>query len=90
MGWLIMVGLALLALAGGLAYSAAQSVQAGARTPSNAPAVTQGSLKIDPGQVEMGNIKLGTTVNTSFKLQNVGDKPITITEKPYIEVVAGC
>ncbi len=88
LGWLVAAGIAALALLLGGLYVANQS---GASTVAvNKPTVTQGSLKIDPGEINMGDIKLGRTVDASFKIQNVGDKTVTITDAPFIEVVKGC
>ncbi len=48
------------------------------------------SIKVDKPETNLGDIKLGKTVQTSFRVMNVGDQPLTITEKPYVEVVEGC
>jgi hypothetical protein len=47
-------------------------------------------LQVDQDQVDMGDIKLGQTVQTLFTLTNAGDQPLQITEPPYIEVLEGC
>ncbi len=88
LGWLVAAGIAGLALLLGGLYAASQG---GTGTiAANKPAVTEGSLKIDPGEVNMGDQKLGRVVNASFTIQNVGDKTLTISEQPYIELVKGC
>ncbi len=88
LGWLVAAGIAALAMLLGGLYLGNQG---GTGSPAlNEPAVTQGSLKIDPGEVNLGDIKLGRTVDASFKIQNVSDKTVTITDAPYIEVVQGC
>ena len=89
LGWFVAAVIAALVLLVGGLYAASQG-GGGSAAAVNAPAVVKGSLKVDPGQIQMGNIKLGRTVDASFKIQNVGDKPLTITEAPYIEVVTGC
>jgi len=48
------------------------------------------SLQTDQDQVELGDVKLGTTVHVSFQLKNVGDQPLQFSELPYVEVVEGC
>lgn len=48
------------------------------------------SLKVDKQKVDLGNIKLGRTVEVSFELTNVGDQNLRFTKTPYIEVVEGC
>jgi len=48
------------------------------------------SLKVDKERVDLGNVKLGQTVNVSFEVTNVGDRQLQFTAKPYIEVAAGC
>jgi hypothetical protein len=48
------------------------------------------SLKVNRERVDLGDIKLGRTVEVSFELMNVGDKPLRFTDTPYIEVLEGC
>lgn len=48
------------------------------------------SLKVDQEKIDLGEVRLGKTVNVSFKLTNVGDQPLIIEENPYVEVVEGC
>ncbi len=48
------------------------------------------SLKADKEKVDLGNVKLGQTVEVSFQLTNVGDKTLRFKEQPFIEVVEGC
>ena len=48
------------------------------------------SLKVDQEKIDLGDIRLGKTVSASFTLTNVGDKPLRLTDQPYIEVAAGC
>ena len=50
----------------------------------------QPSLKVDKDKLDFGDVKLGKVITASFTLSNVGDKPLRITDKPYIEVVEGC
>lgn len=81
---LIFGGLALLALA--------LLATVLARPRSNySPEVTGGpSLRVDRKQVDLGDIRLGTPVEASFTVTNVGDEPLRFAEQPWIEVKEGC
>ncbi len=48
------------------------------------------SLKADKEKIDLGDVKLDQTVEVSFQLTNVGDKPLRFSKQPYIEVAAGC
>jgi hypothetical protein len=48
------------------------------------------SIKVDKEQVDLGDVKLGKTVEVTFKVTNVGDQTLRFQEQPYIEVVEGC
>lgn len=48
------------------------------------------SLKVDQETVNLGDVKLGQTVQVKFKLMNVGDQTLRFSKAPYIEVMAGC
>jgi Lon protease-like protein len=50
----------------------------------------QPRLRVDREVVDLGEIRLGTTVEAAFVLTNVGDQPLRLTQAPYIEVVEGC
>lgn len=39
---------------------------------------------------DYGDVKLGTTVETVFEIQNVGDQELRIAENPPVRVVEGC
>jgi hypothetical protein len=63
------------------------------RKPQPAVAVeVQGaaSLRADRVEVNLGDVRLGTTVEAAFRLSNVGDQPLRLLEPPYIEVREGC
>jgi hypothetical protein len=47
-------------------------------------------LKADKEKVDLGNVRLGQTVQVAFEIANVGDQPLRFTEDPYVEVVEGC
>lgn len=48
------------------------------------------SLKADKEKVDLGDVRLGQTVEVSFQLTNVGDQALRFSEAPYVEVVEGC
>jgi hypothetical protein len=48
------------------------------------------SLRVDKEKVDLGDVKLGKTVQVSFELTNVGDQPLRFSQAPYIEVKEGC
>ncbi len=48
------------------------------------------SLKVDKEKVDLGDVKLGRTVDVKFTLTNVGDQTLRFTKAPYVEVVEGC
>jgi hypothetical protein len=48
------------------------------------------SLSVDKEQVDLGDVRLGQTVQVSFEVANVGDQTLHFDEAPYIEVVEGC
>ncbi|MAT43684.1 MAG: hypothetical protein CL609_15210 [Anaerolineaceae bacterium] len=48
------------------------------------------SLQVDEELVDLGDVQLGKTVQTSFKISNVGDQELRFTQKPYVEVKEGC
>jgi hypothetical protein len=48
------------------------------------------SLKVFQDGLDLGDQKLGQTVPLRFEIANVGDRPLRITEQPYLEVVKGC
>jgi hypothetical protein len=50
----------------------------------------QPKLNVDTDLVDLGDIRLGKTVEAAFVLSNVGDQPLRLTAMPYVEVVEGC
>jgi len=82
--WLVLGGVGLVAVAlftflGGNAAPKAPIEVAGAP-----------SLKVDKDKVDLGNEKLGQTVQVSFELTNVGDQTLRFSKAPYVEVKEGC
>jgi hypothetical protein len=63
------------------------------RPPSSKAAIeVTGSpaLKVDKEKVDLGNVKLGQTVEVKFQILNVGDQTLRFTKAPYVEVAQGC
>jgi hypothetical protein len=55
-------------------------------TVTGAPAVA-----VLPNDViDYGDVKLGSTVNTVFKVRNMGDQPLIVLGEPQVELVQGC
>lgn len=84
--WLLIgAGVALLVFV--VLSAAAQNPGASTTQPlaGGAPKLTTDKEKID-----LGNVKLGETVSVSFEIANAGDQALRFTEKPYVEVKAGC
>jgi hypothetical protein len=47
-------------------------------------------LQADKQQIDLGNVKLGQTVQVSFEITNTGDQPLRFANDPFVEVVEGC
>ena len=55
------------------------------------PQVSGGpALQVDQEKINLGDVPLGETVSAKFEITNVGDQPLRFTQKPYIQVAAGC
>jgi hypothetical protein len=59
--------------------------------PDFTPAVT-GAPRVSVSQdyIDYGDVKLGTTVTTTFDVRNIGDQPLAILGEPRVELVEGC
>lgn len=80
------VGALLIIVVGFLAWNGSNS-----NRPSVTPQVTGGpKLSADRDSIDFGNLPLDISVKATFKLQNVGDKPLTIKGEPRVELVKGC
>lgn len=51
---------------------------------------TTPQLVVDQDTIDLGDVKLGRTVQATFNLKNGGGKSLKIAEKPIVEVVEGC
>ena len=88
---LVAGGVIALALVGFLVWSLSTSSVDSPGSVKVTPEVTGAPrLKADSERIELGNVRLGQTVQAAFTLSNAGDRPLQITEKPYIEVLEGC
>jgi hypothetical protein len=62
--------------------------------PSLSKSATDGtgsaSLTVDKEKVDLGDVKLGQTVQVTFQITNTGDKTLRFTKAPYVEVLQGC
>ena len=64
----------------------------GQSSPTTTPAQVAGKprLTLDKTQIDFGQVKLGKTVQATFRVSNVGDQPLKIMEQPLVEVQRGC
>jgi hypothetical protein len=82
---------AILLIAGGLLIVGAIFTFRKPSQPAAAIEVTGApSLKVNQDKVDLGNVRLGQTVDVKFQLTNVGDQTLRFSEVPYVEVVEGC
>ena len=47
-------------------------------------------LVVEQATIDEGDVQLGKSIQTAFRLQNVGDQPLQILGEPQVEVVEGC
>jgi hypothetical protein len=86
-GWLLLATLAAaLLVVGGAVLLWPRNSQ-----PSVAPQVT-GAPRVAVSQevVDYGDVKINSSVETVFRVQNVGDQPLRILGEPQVELVQGC
>ena len=59
---------------------------------SKAPIEVSGSpsLKVDKEKVDLGQVKLGESVQVAFELTNVGNQTLRLSKPPTVEVKEGC
>jgi hypothetical protein len=77
---LIVLGFVLLARPGGPAANTA-----GPTSAVNAP-----RLAVDRTLINFGKVPLDVPVKATFRLSNVGDRPLSILNQPVVEVKQGC
>ncbi len=86
--WAVWVGIGgLLLVLAGIAFLARPGTQAATVAPQ---VIGQAKLAVDQDKIDLGKEPLDKTVEVSFKLSNVGDKPLQIEGQPTIQVLKGC
>ena len=87
--FLLLGGGALLALVVGILVLSKPGAQS---SPTATPAQVTGKpqVALDKTQIDFGQVKLGKTVQATFRVSNVGDQPLKIVEEPLVEVQRGC
>ena len=58
--------------------------------PDLVSVIGQPSLRVDQELIDYGDVKFDTPKTFAINLTNVGDEPLVLSEKPYIEVKEGC
>jgi hypothetical protein len=85
--WLALIGVAAFVLVGALVWQS----QARQGSSSYTPEVAGGpSAEIDQMLFDYGDVKLGTTITTQFRLKNVGDSQLALRGEPRVQVLEGC
>lgn len=85
--WLLLVVLgAVLLVAGGVVRFWQRSSQ------SDVTPLVTGAPRVAVSQevVDYGDVKVNTTIETVFRVRNVGDQPLKILGEPQVELVQGC
>ena len=80
----VVAGVLLLLLGANFVYNRSS------RPPQPAEVSGLPALKVDKETIDLGDVKLGKTVQASFEITNTGDQTLSFTEEPYIEVKEGC
>jgi hypothetical protein len=84
--WIWAVAGALLLIVGGVV------IWNGLGRRTTAPPQVTGAprLAVDQSTIDEGDVKLGKTIRSAFRLHNVGDQPLQVLGEPQVEVVEGC
>jgi len=87
--WLVLLGIVLAGVAALFVWSAIDDSNA---KVNKAPVEVNGRPKFvaDQAQIDLGDVRLGRTVQAEFKISNAGDQPLRFTKAPIIQVVEGC
>lgn len=91
--WLLWgLGLAALAVIGLVIWLAQgrQTATVTSTSESTPEVVGQPSAVIDQTAFDYGDVKLGKTIETVFRVKNVGDQALVFAGEPVVEVVEGC
>lgn len=86
---LVLLGIVLAGVAALFAWSAIADSNAKSN-PLPVEVNGQPKFAVDPAQIDLGDVRLGQTVQAEFKLGNTGDQPLRFTQVPIIQVVEGC
>lgn len=61
------------------------------RTDNFTPKVTGApSVEVAQESVDYGDVKMNTSVETLFRVRNVGDEALVILGEPQVELIEGC
>ncbi len=85
----MVAGVVVLAVAGFLLFGGNGAVN-GSSANFTPEAKGAPRLRADKQKVDLGNVKLGQTVQVSFDIANTGDQPLRFVKDPFVEVVEGC
>lgn len=87
--WLVLLGIVIAGVAALFAWS---FVDSNAKSNTSVPIEAKGRPKFvaDQAQIDLGDVRLGRTVQAEFKFSNTGDQPLSFTQAPIIQVVEGC
>ncbi len=47
-------------------------------------------VSVSEERIDYGDVRLNTTIETVFRVRNVGDKTLYIFDEPQVEVIQGC
>jgi len=87
--WLLTASVAMLAVAGAIWW--ARQLPAGRPAASGSSALAGAPrLSADKPQIDLGDVRLGQTVQASFEIANTGGQTLRLAQAPAIEVVEGC
>ena len=81
----ILVGLGLV-----LSAVAFLVVRGSQQEPFEAEVTGKPKAVVDQAYFEYGDVHFNNTVETVFRVKNVGDQPLNILGEPRVEVVEGC
>ncbi len=82
--WIALAGLAALATA--LLFD----FDIGGRKVDFTPEVQGAAMKVDNEKIDYGDVRLGNTVKTEFRVTNIGSQDLRFESVPYVEVKEGC
>jgi hypothetical protein len=67
------------------------NLRRGSSGSAGLPQVTgQPRLALDRDQIDFGKVPIDKPVKATFRLSNVGDRPLQILNQPIVEVKQGC